>query len=113
MAKHIHFIGDTGKENEHMVPVRDIPKASTCISTGRGETVGMSSMSLPVEEDILNSSWLCDCIYNLYTAGRTLEDTFLWEQKQWGGAWPTLKGWASNVGQLHRGYIKHLVLIQL
>ena len=38
-----------------MVPVRDIPKVSTCVSTGRGDTVGISSMSLPVDEDILNS----------------------------------------------------------
>ena len=51
----IHVTGGTGKENEHMVPVRDIPKASTCISTGRGETVGILSMSLLVDEDMLNS----------------------------------------------------------
>ena len=38
--------------DEHMVPVRDMPNARTCISTGRGETVGISSMSLRL--DILN-----------------------------------------------------------
>ncbi len=42
------------KGNGHMVPVRDIPRANTCISTGRGETAGSSSMSLRVDEDMLD-----------------------------------------------------------
>ena len=69
MAKHVDCTGGTGKNNEHMVPVRDIPKANTCISTWRGETVGISSMSLPVDEDILHSFGLCGCIDNLCGAG--------------------------------------------
>ena len=77
-------MGGTGTENEHIVPVRDIPKASTCISTGRGETVGNSSMSLPVDEDMLNSLGLCDRIDNLYIAGAFEDDFFLKaEAKGW------------------------------
>lgn len=35
-----------------MVPGRDMPKASACISTGREETVGSLSMFLLLEGDI-------------------------------------------------------------
>lgn len=66
-----------------MVPVRDIPKASTCVSTGRGETVGNSSMSLPVDEDMLNNLGLCDRIDNLYIAG-TFEDDLSLEAEAMG-----------------------------
>ena len=38
-----------------MVPVRDMPKASTYISTGRGETMGIKSISLLGGDDILNN----------------------------------------------------------
>ena len=69
-------MGGTGKENEYMVPVWDILKASTCILTGRGETMGNSSMSLPVDEDMLNSLGLCDRIDNLYIAGAFEDDYF-------------------------------------
>lgn len=44
------------REYKHMVPVRDMPRASTCISTGRGVVVGTLSMSLLALEDMFDSS---------------------------------------------------------
>lgn len=47
-----------------MVAVRDMPKAITCISLGRGETSGTASMSLPVGEGMAD---------DLYSAGSKIE----------------------------------------
>lgn len=40
---------------EHMVPERDIPRASTCISTSRGVAVGTLSMSRLASKDNFDS----------------------------------------------------------
>ncbi len=52
-----------------MVPVRDMPRANTCISTGRGETAGSSSMSLRVDEDMLDGLVLPVMRYTITTCG--------------------------------------------